>query len=218
MENHLPNLPKKVQDVKEDCSNENQPLGCKANLVAPNRNNNNNNMNMNMLNKSDDDSKSKDNDYETLDLDEWLNHDELFMQFNSGLTIPTPGRVHNEDLAPITLLCCDTIQGHHSPRPLVILLDGGSCSSLINKRALPLGAVPSKSKEKHTTKTASGTIDSSLSVGIRNIELPEFSNGRKIDGRNCCAFDAESCQYDLIMGRDFMRHIGIENSFVTDYI
>ena len=124
MENHLPNLPKKVRDVKEDRSNKNQPLGCKVNLVAPNRNNNNNNMNMNMLNKSDDDSKSKDNDYETLDLDEWLNHDELFMQFNHGLAIPTPGRVHNKDVAPITLLCCDKIQEQHSPRPLIILLDG----------------------------------------------------------------------------------------------
>ena len=136
-----------------------------------------------MLNKLDDNSNSKNNDYETLDLNEWVNHDDFSMQFNGGLTIPTPGRVHNKDVAPITLLCCDTIQGHHSPRLLVILLDGGSSSSLINKRALPLDPVPAKSKETHTTKTktASRTFNSLLSVGIRNIKLPEFSNGRYID-------------------------------------
>ena len=110
MENHLPNLPEKVRDVKEDHSNETQPLGCKANSVAPNRNNNNN-MNMNMLNElSYDDSDPEDNNNENeLSLDDWINADELFMQFNSGLAIPTPGRVHNKDVAPITLLCCDTI-------------------------------------------------------------------------------------------------------------
>ena len=80
METHLPNFQKKVQDVKEDCSNKTQPLGCKANLVAPNRNNNNN-MNMNMLNESsDDDSDSEDNNNDNeLSLDNWINADELFM-------------------------------------------------------------------------------------------------------------------------------------------
>ena len=85
---------------------------------------------MTMLNQSEDDVQM--NDYDTLDLDEWIDHDELFVQFDSGLAIPTPGRVRDKDLAPIILLCCNLIQGQPSERPLVILLDGGS-SSLINR-------------------------------------------------------------------------------------
>ena len=37
-------------------------------------------------------------DYDTLGLDKWTNHDELYAAFNAGLTIPTPGRVANPDL------------------------------------------------------------------------------------------------------------------------
>ena len=59
METHLPETVKNIQDVKEDCSNKTQPLGCKGNSIALNGNNNNinNNMNMNMLNESEDNLK-----------------------------------------------------------------------------------------------------------------------------------------------------------------
>ena len=120
-----------------------------------------------MLNESRDDIEM--NDYDTLHFEELFYQYELFTQFNGGLCIPTPGRVHNKDLAPITLLCCDTIQGRPVERPLVILLDGGSSGSLINKRSLPNGAVPSRSEQTHTTTTASGNFKSSLSVGVQNI-------------------------------------------------
>ena len=137
-------------------------------------------------------------------------HDELYEQFNSN-----PSK---EDLAPITLLCCDTIQGHLIDRPLVVLLDGDSSGSLINKRSIPKGAVASRSAKKHTTTTASGNFDSSLSVGVQDIRLPEFSNVRRIEGWNLRVFNSTACQYDMILGRDFMQHIGIDNFFSTDTI
>lgn len=43
-------------------------------------------------------------DYDTLTLNNWMNHDELYIAFNAALTIPTPGRVVNKDLAFITLV------------------------------------------------------------------------------------------------------------------
>lgn len=49
-------------------------------------------------------------EYDTLTLEEWMNHGELFADFNAGRIIPTPGRVSNKDLAAITLLCCETKQ------------------------------------------------------------------------------------------------------------
>ena len=39
---------------------------------------------------------------EDMSLDKWKNYNEPFAAFNSGLTIPTPGRVQNKDLAPIS--------------------------------------------------------------------------------------------------------------------
>ena len=119
-------------------------------------------------------------------------HDELYGEYNSS---PTPKKVyvHNPDLAPITLLVCGTIQNKPVERPLVILLDGGSSGSLINKRAIPRGAVPSKSTKSHITTTASGSFNTSLTVGLKNIRLPEFSNGQRIEGWNCRIFDSLAC-------------------------
>ena len=108
-------------------------------------------------------------------------HNELFAEYNSS---PTPKRVHNPDLAPITLLICDSIQGHAVERPLVILLDGGSSGCLINKRAIPKGATANKSDRSHITTTAFGSFDTSLTVYRQNIRLQEFSNGRKVEGWN----------------------------------
>ena len=144
-------------------------------------------------------------------------HDEMYVDYNSH---PTPKKVyvHNPDLAPITLLVYETILNKPVERPLVILLDGGSSGSLINKRAIPQGAVPSKSNKSHITTTASGSFNTSLTVGLKNIRLHEFSNGRRIEGWNCRIFDSSECQYNMIIGHDLMRHIGIDNFFSTDTI
>ena len=144
-------------------------------------------------------------------------HNELYGEYNSH---PTPKKVyiHNPDLAPITLLVCDTIQNRAVERPLVILLDGGSSASLINKRAIPREVVPSKSTESHITTRASGSFDASLTVGLRNIRLPEFSNGRRIEGLNCQIFNSSECQYDMIIRRDLMCFIGIDHFFSLDTI
>ena len=171
---------------KEDHTNKTCPLKHKAKSVAPNGNNNNNNNNnnidikdVNMLDSSDDedevelDYKMSDEDYNS------YYHNELFIEYNSP---PSPKRVHNPDLAPITLLVCNTIQGHAGERPLVALLDGGSSGSLINKRAIPKGAGTTKSNRSHITTTNVGSFDTSLTVGVKNICLPELSNGRKNDG------------------------------------
>ena len=133
---------------KEDRSNGTRPPDVKENRVAPDRNNNNNNIDSNMLDSSsssadDDDDMMPEWHYNMSDEDyDSYYHNDLFVQYNNP---PTPKRVHNQDLAPITLLICDTIQNHEVGRPLVILLDGGSSGSLINKQAIPKGAVPSKS-------------------------------------------------------------------------
>ena len=139
-------------------------------------------------------------------------HDELFVEYNCH---STPKRVHNPDLASITFLVCDTIQNKAVEHPLVILLNGGSRGSLINKKTTSKKAVATKSNRSHITTTALGSFDTSLTVGLKNIRLTEFSNGAKVDGWNCRIFDSSTYQYDMIIGRDFVQHIGIDNFFST---
>ena len=170
---------------------------------------------VNMLDSSDDDIEVE-LDYNMSDEEyDLYYHNELFVEYNSP---PTPKRVYNPDLAPITLLICNTIQGRTVERLLVISLDGGSSGSLIKKRAIPKRAVATKSDRSHMTTTASGSFDTSLTVGVQKIRLPEFSNNRKVEGWNLRIFDSTTCQYDMIIGRDFMQHIGIDNFFTTDTI
>jgi len=57
-----------------------------------------------------------------------------------------------------------------------------------------------------------GTIDSSLFVTLERIQLLEFDKQTTIDGLNAVVFDAP-CRYDAILGRDFLRKIGLEISF-----
>ena len=205
---------------KTDRINKTCPLGHKVNLVAPNGNNNNNNNNniagANMLDSSDEEDELE-LDYEMSDEEyDLYYHDELFVEYNS---YPTLKQVHTPDLALITLLIYDSIQGQLVERPLVILLNSSSSGSLINKRAIPKGDVPTKSNKSHITTTALGFFDTSLTIGLKNIRLPEFSNGRKINGWNCCIlFNSTACQYNMILGRDFMQHISINNFFSTDII
>ena len=91
-------------------------------------------------------------------------------------------------------------------------------ASLISEQYQKEQYLPSQHTQSHITTTASGSFDTSLTIGMRNIRLPEFSNGRKVDGWNCRIFDSKACQYDMILGRVFMHHIGINNFFSTDTI
>ena len=93
----------------------------------------------------------------------------------------------------------------------MILVDGGSSGSLINKRAIPKKAVPTKSNKHHINTTASGLFDNSLTIGMHNIWLSEFRNERKVERWNCRIFDSTACPYNMILYQDFMQHIGIGN-------
>ena len=144
-------------------------------------------------------------------IDEWMNHNELYAAVEAGLN-------NEKDLAPITILCCETIQGQYCNRPLVVLMDGGSSGTLLNRRCLPPGACPSRSERRQITTTASGSFDTSLSVTMRNVKLPEFSNGRRLEFVTSRLFDSPNCQYDIILGRDFLRLAGISMSWETNSI
>ena len=82
-------------------------------------------------------------------IDEWMNHNEVYAAVEAGLNN------NQNDLAPITVLRCETIQGQYCDRPLIVLMDGGSSGTLLNRRVLPAGACPSRSERRQITTTAS---------------------------------------------------------------
>merc|ERR1712032_28647 len=62
-------------------------------------------------------------EYSVLTEQEWKEMDEIFMEFNAGLAIPTPKHIKDGRLAPISILTAETIQNTISQRPFVVLFD-----------------------------------------------------------------------------------------------
>ena len=120
-------------------------------------------------------------------------------------------RRKNEDLAPICIIKIRNVGGVRLDRPLVALLDTGSTNTLIQQRCIPPGARPKVSQFKSITTTANGTFDTSTVIQLQTIQLPEFVNGRYVDGiEEARLFDQRDCRYDVILGRDFLRKAGIK--------
>merc|ERR1712091_328035 len=117
--------------------------------------------------------------------------------------IPTL-KAKQSNLIPMVLLLMHIINGIITNRPLVALCDSGSSHCMFNKRALPFGATTFKTHKIKTT-TAQGTYDCDEAVVLSNLSLPEFVNGRKITNLSAQVFNSKDCQYDIILGRDFME-------------
>jgi len=112
---------------------------------------------------------------------------------------------NKSNMAPILLTNIQFIQGIPlKARPLLTLLDSGSTTTLINKRALPFGTIPIRSKHKVITTTASGSFNTTEYVIMKNIKLQEFGNCT-IDKQQARLFNSPNCRYDLILGRNFLH-------------
>ena len=134
---------------------------------------------------------------------------------NTPMSFPTPKTAKSSirrDLVPMTIMIVRTVQGQRLLRLLQVLFDSGSTGTLIHSRCLPPGAVPALSANKRVTTTASGSFDTSRSVFLKDIRLPEFTTHSVIDGVEARVFDADS-RFDLILGRDFLTNAGLDVCF-----
>ena len=121
---------------------------------------------------------------------------------NKSNVAPIP---NTSNVAPILLTNVQYIQGiPMKSRPLLALLDSGSSGTLINKRALPFGTLPIRSKHQVLTTTANGSFDTTEYIIMKNIKLQEFGN-YTIDKQEARLFHSPNCRYDLILGRDFLH-------------
>ena len=141
------------------------------------------------------------------------------------MLIPTPKQQGGSmtecwmnDIAPVCIVKVNYIGGRGLDRSLVCLLDTGSTGTMIQNRCLPPGSQPMISKEKKITTTINGTFDTSLSVNLSDISLPEFFSGRTVDSVEARLFDSETCRYDIIFGRDFLQKTNMKFCFKRNLV
>ena len=149
-----------------------------------------------------------------------LSDQEWAIAMNTPVNFPTPKTTKKTihcDLVPMTIMIICTIQGQRLMRLLHVLFDSGSTGTLIHSRCIPPGAVPSLSKKKRITTTASGSFVTSRSVILKDMRLPEFTNHSVIDAVEARIFDAD-CQFGLILGRDFLQTAGIDVCFSDNMV
>ena len=140
--------------------------------------------------------------------DEFLTEEDEQALQEAFVFIPTAKNVwtNTNDVAPIaSIIKVKRINKIQVDRPLVCPLDTGSTGTMIQTRALPPSVVPTISTEKRITTIANGSFDTSKSVELRNIQLPEFVYGCVVGGVETRLFHSPECRYDVIFGRDFLR-------------
>ena len=141
-------------------------------------------------------------------------------ELNRSFFFPTPKTKRQVrfvgDRTPMCIVKIKYIGGVRLARPLLCLLDTGASCTMIQRRSLPYGSVPRRSLKKQMTTTANGMFDSSESISLEHITLPEFVNGRVVDGiQDARLFDSPNCKYDIIFGRDFLRKTEMKFNFDT---
>jgi hypothetical protein len=120
----------------------------------------------------------------------------------------------SSELFPVTIVLIRTVQGQLQLTPCTALLDTRSNSSWIHERVLPAGATPSLEKAC-TCQTTAGLFTSNRHVRLEDLILPDFGRTHTIDFQSAHVFSSDCC-YDLILGRDFLKIMGMEFDFEHD--
>lgn len=147
-----------------------------------------------------------------------MSHEEKYwIQNESFAHVPVPkvsasSRLKYRSLSPCSLMIAKKIQNKNCTRMLKVLFDSGASHSLIHSNCLPENCVPDVLTQSAQSSTAAGNFDTSRQVILKDIYLPEFDRSKRITGCEARVFDAP-CQYDVILGRDFLFNIG----FIIDF-
>ena len=107
------------------------------------------------------------------------------------------------------------VQKHVRPQSLATLFDPGSSKSYFHRRCLPSGAVPTTLSSSHVANTAAGPFHVRHAVNLQGLSFPEFSKSMKFEELQCGVFDEPNCQYDVILGRDFLSAAELDIKYST---
>jgi hypothetical protein len=94
------------------------------------------------------------------------------------------------------------------------LFDSGASLSLIHEQVMPQG-ISSSNKTSQLIHNIAGTYSSHASVILLNLILPEFNRSARILQQKCQVFNGIRT-FDAILGRDFLRQVGLTIDFVNN--
>ena len=116
----------------------------------------------------------------------------------------------SKDLAPITIAVCKEINQNKGRYVLKALFDSGSTmAAMINHRAIPKDVKTATLPKTVNVNTTQGTLSAREAVTLGKLYLPAFSGTRYIGQIQALVFDAPNVRYDLILGRNFLRQLGM---------
>jgi hypothetical protein len=118
---------------------------------------------------------------------------------------------------PMSFMVARLICSHTSMRLLRVLCDSGGSCTWINSRALPRGCTPMLLDQPTSSLTLAGTLRTNRCVMMNDITLPEFDRNKKIERQGAFVFDGP-CNYDLILGCDFLETVGLTLNFESQQI
>jgi transposase InsO family protein len=121
-----------------------------------------------------------------------------------------------EETIPFTFALSHSIQNIPSPRPLLILLDSGSKTSWYNHHALTPKIIPTITTALSGV-TMAGNFSSEHQVTLHDLLLPELRQDIVLPELHARVFKAP-CRYDMILGRDALRHFKIKLNFDDNII
>mmetsp|Transcript_8887 Transcript_8887/g.14664 ORF Transcript_8887/g.14664 Transcript_8887/m.14664 type:complete len:1289 (+) Transcript_8887:344-4210(+) len=125
--------------------------------------------------------------------------DVVMVTGEDGVTLPLP----------MVIIQVRSIQGKGTARYFKALLDTGSNVSLAHSRVLPEGAKMDHLKERKLVSTAAGPMAPNGLLTIDGLRLPEFDRNAVIQTHQFQVFSAD-CRFDLILGMDFMKKVGVD--------
>ena len=123
-----------------------------------------------------------------------------------------------EDLAPTTVIVCNQInEGIQNKYFFKTLFDSGSTDNIAKKDSLPKDTVLYTLATPITMRTAQGTYMCKHYCVLKQAMIPELSLTRRCKAIKCLVIDSEMT-YQVIIGRKYMKQIGISMDFATSSI
>jgi hypothetical protein len=121
-----------------------------------------------------------------------------------------PKVVPSRHETPVSILTANTIGTLRSRRIFRVLFDSGSNISLMKRSCLPKNCQTKPLESSRKVSTLAGKLQVKEVVTMRDIRLPEFDKNRRIDSHKCLVHDNDACNYDIILGTQFLSKTGIK--------
>lgn len=138
--------------------------------------------------------------------------DTIFSSGDSDIKL-TPNNSINyiSDLVrPTTVMACKLIQDKQNDRPLRVLFDSGSDKTMINRRVLPRGTIPTMAQGTRILGVHGWEVHRH-EILLQDIMLPEFSTSIRIEGPvRAIVYNNDESDYDIIIGNDLLRTLKID--------